>query len=150
MGKRELVALLSLSFWCIVVVVWHFLVVPWNCLQFVIVVLPDHTHLLFLFYFIGRRMHLYMYNVFVWFIFKAVQQDKTYSSATVTLFVTVIDVDDNLPVFDPVNYTVNMLEHSPDGSYITQVKAKDNDLVNITLCRLSNSLYTQQKRNAQL
>ena len=91
-----------------------------------------------------------MYNVFVWFIFKAVQQDKTYSSATVTLFVTVIDVDDNLPVFDPVNYTVNMLEHSPDGSYITQVKAKDNDLVNITLCRLSNSLYTQQKRNAQL
>ena len=48
MGKRELVALLSLSPWCLVIVVWLFLAVPWVCLQFVIVVFPDHTHLLFL------------------------------------------------------------------------------------------------------
>ena len=45
--ERELVALLSLSSWCLVVVVWLFLTVPWVCLQFVIVVFPDHTHLLF-------------------------------------------------------------------------------------------------------
>ena len=44
MGKRELFALLSLSTWCLVVVVWLFLVVPWVCLRFVIVVFPDHTH----------------------------------------------------------------------------------------------------------
>ena len=43
MGKRELVALLSLSTWCLMVVVWLF-VVPWVCLQFVIVLFPDHTH----------------------------------------------------------------------------------------------------------
>ena len=48
MGKRELVALLSLSSWCLVIVVWLFLTAPWVCLQFVIVVFPDHTHLLFL------------------------------------------------------------------------------------------------------
>ena len=48
MGKRELVALLSLSSWCLVIVVWLFLAIPWVCLQFVIVVFPDHTHLLFL------------------------------------------------------------------------------------------------------
>ena len=48
MGKRELVALLSLSSCCLVIVVWLFLVVPWVCLWFVIVVYPDHTHLLFL------------------------------------------------------------------------------------------------------
>ena len=48
MGKRELVALLSLSSWCLVIVVWLLLAVPWVCLQFVIVVFPDHTHLLFL------------------------------------------------------------------------------------------------------
>ena len=48
MGKRELVALLSLSSWCLVIVVWLFLAVPWVCLQFVMVVFPDHTHLLFL------------------------------------------------------------------------------------------------------
>ena len=47
MGKRELVALLSLSSACLVFVVWLFLVVPWVCLQFVIVIFADHTHLLF-------------------------------------------------------------------------------------------------------
>ena len=46
--KRELVALLGLSSWCLVVVGWLFLVVPWGCLRLVIVVFPDHTHLLFL------------------------------------------------------------------------------------------------------
>ena len=39
MGKRELAALLSLSSWCLVIVVWLFLSVPWVCLQFVIVIL---------------------------------------------------------------------------------------------------------------
>ena len=44
LGKRELVALLSLSSWCLMIVVWLFSAVPWVCLQFVIVVFPDHTH----------------------------------------------------------------------------------------------------------
>ena len=48
MGKRELVALLSLSSWWLVMVAWLFLAVPWVCLRFVIVVFPDHTHLLLL------------------------------------------------------------------------------------------------------
>ena len=47
-GKRELVALLGLSSWCLVMVEPLFLAVPRGCLQFVIVVFPDHTHLLFL------------------------------------------------------------------------------------------------------
>ena len=47
MGKRELVTLLCLSSWCLVIVVWLFLAIPRACLQFVIVVFPDHTHLLF-------------------------------------------------------------------------------------------------------
>ena len=42
-GKRELVALLDLSSWCLVVVVWIFLAVPWVCLRFVIVVFPGPT-----------------------------------------------------------------------------------------------------------
>ena len=50
MGKRGLVALLDLSSWCLVVVGRLFLAVPWGCLlRFVIVVFPNHTHLLFLF-----------------------------------------------------------------------------------------------------
>ena len=47
-GNRELVALLSLSSRCLVVVLWLFLAVLWVCLGIVIVLFPDHTHLLFL------------------------------------------------------------------------------------------------------
>ena len=46
-GKRELVDLLGLSFWCLVMGERLFLAVPRGCLRFVIVVFPDHTHLLF-------------------------------------------------------------------------------------------------------
>ena len=48
MWKREMVALLSFSSWCLVIVVWLFLAVPWVCLQFVIVIFPDYTRLLFM------------------------------------------------------------------------------------------------------
>ena len=47
-GKRELVALLNSSSSCLVMVEWLFLAVPLGCLRFVIVVYPDHTHLLLL------------------------------------------------------------------------------------------------------
>ena len=50
MGMRELVALLSLFSWCLVMVVWFFLALPWVCLRFVIEEFPDYTHLLFLSY----------------------------------------------------------------------------------------------------
>ena len=47
--KRKLVALLLLSYRCIVAmdVLWLFQRVPWVGLQCMIVVFPDHTHLLF-------------------------------------------------------------------------------------------------------
>ena len=48
MGTRELVALLNLSSWCLVMVERLFLAMPWGCLRFVIVVFPDHTHLILL------------------------------------------------------------------------------------------------------
>ena len=52
MGKRELVALLNLSSWCLVMVERLFLAVPRGCLQFVIVVFPDHIH-----YFCMRQLY---------------------------------------------------------------------------------------------
>ena len=48
-GKRELVALLCLSSWCLPIFVWLFLTIPRVCMQFVIVVFPDHTQLLFVY-----------------------------------------------------------------------------------------------------
>ena len=50
-GGGGLVALLNLSSWRLVVVGRLFLAVPRGSLQFVIVVFPDRTHLLFLAYF---------------------------------------------------------------------------------------------------
>ena len=47
MGKKVLVALLNLSSWCLVIVVWLFLTMFQFCMQFVIRVFPAHTHLLF-------------------------------------------------------------------------------------------------------
>ena len=48
MGRRELVAFLNFSSWCLVMDERLFLAVPWGCLRLVSVVFPDHTHLLFL------------------------------------------------------------------------------------------------------
>ena len=48
MKKRALVALLTMSSWCLVMAEWLFLAVPWVCLPFVIVVFLDRTHLLFI------------------------------------------------------------------------------------------------------
>ena len=49
--QRELVTLLNLSSWCLVMVERLFLAGPRGCLRLVIVVFPDHTHLLFIKYF---------------------------------------------------------------------------------------------------
>ena len=59
---RELVALLSLSSWCLVMVVWLFLTVPWVCLRFVIVVLPNHTDLLLCIVFCDVLMVLWNFH----------------------------------------------------------------------------------------
>ena len=58
MGKSELVALLSLSSWCLVIFVWLFLTVPWVCLLFMIVVILGHTHYFCLYlFFIKPQLH---------------------------------------------------------------------------------------------
>ena len=57
MGKKELIALLNLSSWCLVMVERLFLAMPRGCLQFVFVVFPDHTHLLFCNRFMALDIH---------------------------------------------------------------------------------------------
>ena len=58
--KRKLVALLVLSFGCLVTVnvLYLFLAVLWVCLLFVIVVFPDHTRLLYLLLLINYLMNV--------------------------------------------------------------------------------------------
>ena len=67
-GKRELIALLNLSSWCLVMVERLFLALPRGCLQFVIVVFPDHTHLLFFILDIMRQSACLVLNPITRFI----------------------------------------------------------------------------------
>ena len=74
MGKRELVALLNLSSWCLVMVERLFLAVPQGCLRFVIVVFPDHTHLLFL----KRNISQTRTQNMVWVLVSYLRRQKQY------------------------------------------------------------------------
>ena len=58
---------------------WLFLAVPWSCLRFVIVVFPDHTHLLFLL--VMRTLPSFFLNMFIFGTIMAygVQITKDYS-----------------------------------------------------------------------
>ena len=87
MGKRELIALLNLSSWCLVMVERLLLAVPRGCLQFVIVVFPDHTHLLF---FIESFSEIHHYNIIlVTFLHvKGYVIDKFYKLGFTTTFIT--------------------------------------------------------------
>ena len=76
MGKRQLVALLNLSSWFLVMVEWLFLAVPWGCLQFVIVVFPEHTHLLFLTLFYKR---LFFLSFFLNLLFQKIFSNTRYT-----------------------------------------------------------------------
>ena len=62
MGKRELVALLNLSSCCLVMVERLFLAMPRDCLRFVIVVFPGHTHLLFLIKIYGTVQEILVFS----------------------------------------------------------------------------------------
>ena len=65
MRKRELVALLNLSSWCLVMVEPLFLAVPRGSLRFVIVVFPDHIHLLFIIVVAELRLYIFFYLMLI-------------------------------------------------------------------------------------
>ena len=73
MGKRELIALLNLSSWCLVMVERLFLAVPRGCLQFVIVVFPDHTHLLLL-----KLFHSLLFGLNIFYLINTNDIQHTY------------------------------------------------------------------------
>ena len=83
MGKRELVALLNLSSWRLVMVERLFLAVPQGCLRFVIVVFPDHTHLLF---FLASYKLKYLQEVLVSRLVKHAQEKVWLCELTVRTY----------------------------------------------------------------
>ncbi|XP_053253337.1 protocadherin gamma-B4-like isoform X7 [Podarcis raffonei] len=48
-------------------------------------------------------------------------------TGTAKILVTVIDINDNAPVFTQTNYKVSLKENAPKGTSVLQVKASDSD-----------------------
>lgn len=63
------------------------------------------------------------------FSFQAVQVNTELRSATATLNIWVLDINDNLPKFVTEPHEVKITEHSHIGSRVTQVSAVDKDQV---------------------
>nr|DAA06614.1 TPA_inf: protocadherin gamma b12 isoform [Anolis carolinensis] len=57
----------------------------------------------------------------------ALDGGKSLKTGTVKIWITVIDVNDNSPVFSQELYTVNLKENTPRRSLVVQVKATDKD-----------------------
>lgn len=66
------------------------------------------------------------------FSVQAAQTDNSLKTADATVSVTVEDVNDNLPEFDQPDYSVTLLENSPDGAVVFKVTVTDLDQVHFT------------------
>ena len=85
--KNKLFALLLLSYRCLVTVnvLWLFLKVPWVGLQCVIVVFPDHTHLLF--HSLKCCEPVYTYFAFCLSLFVSIADDVNICRNTITIII---------------------------------------------------------------
>ncbi|KAF4118315.1 hypothetical protein G5714_000366 [Onychostoma macrolepis] len=59
---------------------------------------------------------------------QAAQQDDASKTANAVVSVTIEDVNDNPPKFDQDEYTVSILENSPQDQFVLQTKVTDLDL----------------------
>ncbi|XP_061078966.1 protocadherin Fat 4-like [Conger conger] len=58
---------------------------------------------------------------------QAAQTDDSLKTAEASLLVTVEDVNDNAPEFDAAVYAADILENSPEGSFVLRVRVTDRD-----------------------
>lgn len=61
---------------------------------------------------------------------QAVQQNTVSRSCTATLIVKVLDINDNIPIFNPTEYRTNITEHSSVGTTVVHLRATDLDVCN--------------------
>lgn len=63
------------------------------------------------------------------YILVAQAQDNGHPSlsGTVTVYVNVIDLNDNAPIFDPMSFSNEILEDVPIGSSVVTISATDLD-----------------------
>lgn len=69
--------------------------------------------------------------LFILYINQAVQRNTESRSCTATLLVKVLDINDNIPVFNPTEYRANITEHSRMGTTVVRLHATDLDVCTI-------------------
>lgn len=77
---------------------------------------------------------------------KTVNRAQTTLSATVTVTVTVLDENDNSPVFSQAHYNANVTENVPVGTTVTQIMATDADAT--TNAKLTYSILSGNDNGA--
>ncbi|XP_041929721.1 protocadherin gamma-A11-like [Alosa sapidissima] len=91
-------------------------------------------------------------------VFTAVDGGEPQMSGTVKIHVTVLDVNDNAPVFTQQIYKVSVNENSPKGTQLTTVSATDadngsNNIVTYSLSRSAASIsdmFSVDRRNGEV
>ncbi|XP_053734794.1 protocadherin alpha-C2-like [Synchiropus splendidus] len=78
-------------------------------------------------------------------ILTAVDGGTPARSGTASIIVQVLDTNDNAPTFDKSVYNINMMENSPLGSLVIDLKATDLDEGSNSELTYSYSLYTPDK-----
>lgn len=68
-------------------------------------------------------------------VVQATQMDNSLRYALAKVEVTVMDINDNVPVFDYDMYNITVMENLPPGFTVVQVRAVDRDSVS-RLCPL--------------
>ena len=63
---------------------------------------------------------------------QAAQVNDTSRNATATVSITILDINDNIPIFNPVSYIVNVSETTSIGEKVLNVSATDRDEVSAT------------------
>lgn len=69
------------------------------------------------------------------------QADNPLRQGLARVDIEVIDVNDNLPIFDKKIYNISILENAPNGFSVTQIHAHDADIVSFEMYTVVGNLH---------
>lgn len=81
---------------------------------------------------------------------QAVQRNTGIRSCTGTLFINVLDINDNDPQFAQTIYNVNVTEHSSIGTTVVRLLASDLDVCNFSFKMLLYHYHSNDIMNLSI
>lgn len=85
-------------------------------------------HLFYVFdFFCNKFLIIYLQTQHYILVAQAQDNGHPSLSGTVTVYINVIDLNDNAPIFDPMSFSNEILEDVPIGTSVVTVSATDMD-----------------------